>query len=45
MARLSGLGTGANLRTQMRRRTGVTPSAYRARFAVRKAPSSGAVAR
>ncbi|MDA2802940.1 helix-turn-helix domain-containing protein [Nocardiopsis suaedae] len=45
VAHLSGLGTGANLRTQMRRRTGVTPSAYRARFAAEKAPAPAAVAR
>ncbi|MFW5418417.1 helix-turn-helix domain-containing protein [Nocardiopsis sp. CNT-189] len=32
IARLSGLGTGANLRVQMRRRTGLTPTGYRARF-------------
>ncbi|WP_433465205.1 helix-turn-helix domain-containing protein [Spirillospora sp. CA-128828] len=33
VARASGLGTTANLRTQLRRRTGLSPSAYRARFA------------
>ncbi|MBE1537678.1 GlxA family transcriptional regulator [Actinomadura algeriensis] len=33
VARASGLGTSANLRAQMRRHTGLTPSAYRARFA------------
>ncbi|GAA4054367.1 helix-turn-helix domain-containing protein [Actinomadura miaoliensis] len=33
VARASGLGTPANLRTQVRRHTGLTPSAYRARFA------------
>ncbi|GAA1509231.1 helix-turn-helix domain-containing protein [Streptomyces synnematoformans] len=32
VARTSGLGTAANLRTQLRRRTGLSPSAYRARF-------------
>ncbi|MEV7414980.1 helix-turn-helix domain-containing protein [Streptomyces sp. NPDC089919] len=32
VARDSGLGTAANLRALMRRRTGITPSAYRARF-------------
>ncbi|WP_225796576.1 helix-turn-helix domain-containing protein [Streptomyces aculeolatus] len=32
VARTSGLGTAANLRTQVRRRTGLSPSAYRARF-------------
>jgi AraC family transcriptional activator FtrA len=37
VARASGLGTPANLRTQMRRQTGLTPSAYRARFASSKA--------
>ncbi|HEY2285886.1 MAG TPA: helix-turn-helix domain-containing protein [Streptosporangiaceae bacterium] len=33
VASASGLGTAANLRTQMRRRTGLAPSAYRRRFA------------
>ncbi|MFE1318376.1 GlxA family transcriptional regulator [Kitasatospora phosalacinea] len=32
VARLSGLGTAANLRALMRRGTGITPSAYRRRF-------------
>ncbi|WP_431043602.1 helix-turn-helix domain-containing protein [Streptomyces sp. P1-3] len=32
VARLSGLGTAANLRTQVRRGTGLSPTAYRARF-------------
>ncbi|MGW4808718.1 GlxA family transcriptional regulator [Kitasatospora sp. NPDC004272] len=32
VARLSGLGTAANMRALMRRTTGVTPSAYRRRF-------------
>ncbi|MFE9363016.1 helix-turn-helix domain-containing protein [Streptomyces sp. NPDC006978] len=32
VARRSGLGTAANLRTLMRRGTGITPSAYRRRF-------------
>ncbi|MFD7866250.1 GlxA family transcriptional regulator [Streptomyces sp. NPDC059783] len=32
VARRSGLGTAANLRTLMRRETGITPSAYRRRF-------------
>lgn len=32
VARASGLGTASNLRTQLRRRTGLTPSAYRDRF-------------
>ncbi|WP_225994184.1 helix-turn-helix domain-containing protein [Actinomadura rudentiformis] len=33
VARASGLGTTANLRVQLRRQTGLTPSAYRDRFA------------
>jgi AraC family transcriptional activator FtrA len=33
VARLSGLGTTANLRAQMHRHAGVSPSVYRARFA------------
>ncbi|GII04465.1 helix-turn-helix domain-containing protein [Planobispora takensis] len=33
VARASGLGSAANLRAQMRRQTGLSPSAYRARFA------------
>ncbi|MCP3804597.1 helix-turn-helix domain-containing protein [Allokutzneria sp. A3M-2-11 16] len=32
VAEASGLGTASNLRTQMRRRTGLTPTAYRRRF-------------
>ncbi len=32
VARATGLGTAANLRAQMRRRTGLTPTAYRRRF-------------
>lgn len=32
VARRSGLGTAAHLRTLMRRETGITPSAYRRRF-------------
>ncbi|MBN6036931.1 helix-turn-helix domain-containing protein [Amycolatopsis sp. 195334CR] len=32
VARASGLGTASNLRTQIRRRTGLTPTAYRRRF-------------
>ncbi|MDX3854440.1 helix-turn-helix domain-containing protein [Streptomyces sp. AK02-01A] len=32
VARVSGLGTSANLRAQLRRRTGLPPSAYRRRF-------------
>ncbi|MEF2529451.1 MULTISPECIES: helix-turn-helix domain-containing protein [Streptomyces] len=37
VARRSGLGTAARLRTLMRRETGITPSAYRARFGRRQA--------
>jgi AraC family transcriptional activator FtrA len=33
VAHRSGLGTTANLRAQMRRRIGLSPSQYRARFA------------
>jgi AraC family transcriptional activator FtrA len=33
VARASGLGTPANLRSRLRRHTGLTPTAYRARFA------------
>ncbi|WP_372456232.1 GlxA family transcriptional regulator [Streptomyces cavourensis] len=33
VARTSGLGTATNLRTQLRRRTGLTPTEYRRRFA------------
>lgn len=33
VARVSGLGTATNLRAQLRRRTGLTPSEYRRRFA------------
>ena len=33
VAHRSGLGTAANLRAQMRRRTGLSPSQYRTRFA------------
>ncbi|MEV5576466.1 helix-turn-helix domain-containing protein [Spirillospora sp. NPDC052269] len=32
IARATGLGTPANLRTHLRRRTGLTPTAYRSRF-------------
>jgi transcriptional regulator GlxA family with amidase domain len=40
VARRTGLGTAANLRALMRRETGLTPSAYRRRFAqVRPAPA------
>jgi AraC family transcriptional activator FtrA len=35
IARQSGLGTAANLRIQLRRRTGLTPSDYRRRFGLR----------
>ena len=35
VARLSGLGTATNLRAQLRRRTGLPPSAYRRRFGPR----------
>ncbi|MCL6731930.1 GlxA family transcriptional regulator [Streptomyces neyagawaensis] len=38
VARDSGLGTAANLRTLMRRETGITPSAYRRRFGSEAAP-------
>ncbi|MFF4187959.1 helix-turn-helix domain-containing protein [Streptomyces sp. NPDC001691] len=34
VARLSGLGTSANLRARLRRETGLSPSAYRRRFTV-----------
>ncbi|WP_314174585.1 helix-turn-helix domain-containing protein [Streptomyces winkii] len=37
VARLSGLGTAANLRAQLRRRTGLSPSAYRRQFSARTA--------
>ncbi|WP_179271671.1 helix-turn-helix domain-containing protein [Actinomadura meyerae] len=44
VARASGLGTPANLRAQLRRRTGLSPSAYRQRFAVQEhAVGEGAV--
>jgi len=36
----SGLGTAANLRAQMRRRTGLSPSQYRARFTRHPGPRS-----
>ncbi|QPP08492.1 helix-turn-helix domain-containing protein [Streptomyces bathyalis] len=35
VARASGLGTAANLRAQLRRRTGLSPSAYRRQFSAR----------
>jgi AraC family transcriptional regulator, transcriptional activator FtrA len=36
VAHRSGLGSAANLRAQMRRRTGLSPSQYRTQFAVRR---------
>ncbi|GAA4623817.1 helix-turn-helix domain-containing protein [Actinoallomurus vinaceus] len=39
IARATGLGTGANLRIQLRRRTGLTPSAYRRRFGPAEGPT------
>ncbi|MFE6717441.1 GlxA family transcriptional regulator [Streptomyces albidoflavus] len=39
VARRSGLGTAANLRTLMRRETGITPSAYKRRFGHRPSPA------
>ncbi|MEW2630799.1 helix-turn-helix domain-containing protein [Streptomyces sp. NPDC048389] len=44
VARLSGLGTAANLRGLMRRRTGLSPSAYRHRFGLRTGERSPAPA-
>ena len=41
VAHRSGLGTAANLRAQMRRRTGLSPSQYRTRFAPDQPPSHG----
>jgi AraC family transcriptional activator FtrA len=38
VAAASGFGTAANLRTQMRRHTGLTPSAYRRRFGTAALP-------
>lgn len=38
VARAAGLGTAANLRTRMLRHTGLTPSAYRRRFATGTTP-------
>ena len=35
IARTCGLGTAANLRIQLKRTTGLTPSDYRRRFALR----------
>jgi AraC family transcriptional activator FtrA len=40
VAGASGLGTTANLRTQIRRHTGLTPSAYRRRFGFEATPAS-----
>ncbi|WP_428953497.1 helix-turn-helix domain-containing protein [Streptomyces sp. cg35] len=37
VAELSGLGSGANLRAHLKRATGLSPSAYRARFGARAA--------
>jgi transcriptional regulator GlxA family with amidase domain len=39
VARRTGLGTAANLRTLMRRETGLTPSAYRRRFGPQPTPA------
>ncbi|WP_233617891.1 GlxA family transcriptional regulator [Actinomadura sp. WAC 06369] len=44
VARASGLGTSANLRAQMRRHTGLAPSAYRDRY-VRAEPAALAASR
>ncbi|MEU0571096.1 helix-turn-helix domain-containing protein [Nonomuraea sp. NPDC005983] len=41
VARASGLGTASNLRAQMLRRTGLTPSAYRHRFGPARRPQAG----
>jgi AraC family transcriptional activator FtrA len=38
VAHASGLGTASNLRAQMRRRTGLTPSGYRRRFGLGRSP-------
>jgi AraC family transcriptional activator FtrA len=38
VASASGLGSGASLRAQLRRHTGLTPSAYRARFGTGSRP-------
>ncbi|WP_371782000.1 helix-turn-helix domain-containing protein [Streptosporangium subroseum] len=40
VARLSGLGTASNLRTQLRRQTGLSPTAYRRRFGPAPEPAS-----
>lgn len=39
IARQTGLGTPTNLRTQLRRRTGLTPTNYRRRFTLQAAPA------
>ncbi|MEU1075808.1 MULTISPECIES: helix-turn-helix domain-containing protein [unclassified Streptomyces] len=41
VARSSGLGTAANLRSRLRRETGLSPSAYRRRFGPEPAPVPG----
>ncbi|MFD0690032.1 helix-turn-helix domain-containing protein [Actinomadura fibrosa] len=43
VARRSGLGTAANLRAQLRRRTGLSPTAYRRRFGTGNTPFPGGV--
>jgi AraC family transcriptional regulator, transcriptional activator FtrA len=43
VAAASGLGTAANLRVQVRRRTGLTPVAYRRRFGAARRPFSAGV--
>lgn len=43
VAHASGLGTTANLRTQIRRHTGLTPGAYRRRFAIGTQPATSTV--
>ncbi|MFB4303824.1 helix-turn-helix domain-containing protein [Actinomadura sp. NTSP31] len=45
VARASGLGTAANLRARLRRRTGLTPTAYRRRFGPGNTPPPPDVAR
>jgi transcriptional regulator GlxA family with amidase domain len=45
VARNSGLGTGANLRARLHRQTGLSPSAYRQRFALDARPGAGAADR
>ncbi|MER7012944.1 helix-turn-helix domain-containing protein [Saccharopolyspora sp. NPDC000359] len=40
VADASGLGTASNLRTQMRRRTGLTPTEYRRRFTATPVPAA-----